>query len=291
MRGHITWHELITSDPKAAIPFYSKVVGWGTSAYPGVPGYTLWTMKGSPAPMGGLMSLPEAPPNWLTYVATPDCDGTVRQATALGGRTVKAAQTIAGVGRFAVLADPQGAVFAVLQPEPAAPDVENPTQLGDFSWHELATTDWQAAWGFYAQLFGWQKMDAMDMGPQGTYQMFGRKGKMLGGFYNKPPEMPAPNWLPYALVKSADAAAATAAKLGAKIVTGPMDVGGGDRIAVFTDPQGAAFAVHSRKVAVAAKKMVKPVKKVMKKKAAKKKVAKKKVAKKKKKKRGSRRRR
>jgi predicted enzyme related to lactoylglutathione lyase len=89
------------------------------------------------------------------------------------------------------------------------------------------------------------KMDAMDMGPQGTYQMFGRAGEMLGAMYNKPPEMTGPpNWLCYALVPNADSAATVVQRLGGKVMNGPMDIPGG-RIAQCMDPQGAAFALHS----------------------------------------------
>jgi predicted enzyme related to lactoylglutathione lyase len=86
----------------------------------------------------------------------------------------------------------------------------------------------------------------MDMGPEmGTYQMFGRGGGIPNGGIMKPqPGAPAA-WMPYALVKDAKAAAAAATANGGQIVNGPMEVPGGDWIAVGIDPQGAMFAVHS----------------------------------------------
>ena len=73
-------------------------------------------------------------------------------------------------------------------------------------------------------------------------------GVPMGGIYRKPKEMAAPtNWVSYALVPNADAATEQAKKLGAQVLNGPMEVPGGDRIAVCLDPQGVAFAVHSRK--------------------------------------------
>src|SRR3989475_4976315 len=89
----------------------------------------------------------------------------------------------------------------------------------------------------------------MEMGPGNTYWMFKRGGgtTVLGGMYNKSADMPAPpHWLCYVLVPNADRAAETAARAGGKIVMGPMEVPGGDRIAGGLDPQGAAFAVHAR---------------------------------------------
>jgi predicted enzyme related to lactoylglutathione lyase len=138
-------------------------------------------------------------------------------------------------------------VFAVHHGEAAIEPEQDPAPRG-FSWHELATTDPERAWDFYSALFGWEKRDAMDMGPLGTYQMFGRDRFTYGGVYRKPDDMPAPpNWLPYALVDSADAAVERAQKLGGQVLNPPMEVPGGDRVAVIMDPQGAAFAVHSKK--------------------------------------------
>jgi hypothetical protein len=98
------------------------------------------------------------------------------------------------------------------------------------------------------------------MGPAGLYWMFGRAGRerAFGGMYGKPPEVPAPGWLSYVRVPSADRAAAAVTRLGGRVVTGPMEVPGGDRIAMCVDPQGIAFAVHSLAVPVAARKPAKP---------------------------------
>jgi len=178
------------------------------------------------------------------YVDVPDVDASVRQATSLGARTLAPPQTIP-VGRFAVLEDPQGATFALYKPS-GEPQGSDKATLGDFSWHELATTDYKAAWEFYRALFGWQSTDAMDMGPTGMYWMFGRGAGSLGGMYNKSRDMAgAPHWLCYVLVPDADTAAATVTRLGGRVVRGPMEVAGGSRIAMCVDAQGAAFAVHS----------------------------------------------
>ena len=207
-------------------------------------------------PIGGLMALPEdakqmgASPNWLMYVAVPDVDESVRQAVDLGASTDVEPQDIPQMGRFAVLSDPQGATFGVFSATREIPGHDGQPKLGEFSWHELVASDSRAAWGFYEQLFGWEKFDAMDMGPQGMYQTFGRAGVVLGGMYDKPVEMSVPpHWLCYALVANADKAAGAAERLGGKILNGPMDVPNSGRIAQCVDPQGAAFAVHVECVA------------------------------------------
>jgi predicted enzyme related to lactoylglutathione lyase len=249
--GRFVWYDLMTTDPASAESFYKKVVGWGTAPWEGgeTP-YTMW-MNGETA-VGGIMQLPEeaagAPPHWLAYIATPDVDATCAQATELGGTLIKEPMDIPEVGRFAVLADPQGAVFAAYSPASAPPGNEGPAQVGEFSWHELATTDHEAAFEFYHALFGWDKTDSMDMGDMGTYQMYGREGMTLGGMFNKPAEMSGPPaWLYYARVDDVHSAAEEVQQHGGTVLNGPMEVPGGDHIVQCLDPQGTAFALHSGK--------------------------------------------
>jgi predicted enzyme related to lactoylglutathione lyase len=152
---------------------------------------------------------------------------------------------------MAHLQDPQGALFAVSSQEERSRYKE--PQFGDFSWHELLTSNWQTAFDFYAKLFGWEKMVAMDMGPQGTYQIFGTGGHQLGGIFN-PGGLPpgGPLWIPYVMVADARRTAESAKEHGATIAHGPAEVPGGDWVFTGVDPQGAMFAVHSKKRAAAA---------------------------------------
>jgi len=279
LRGRFVWHELLTTDTAAGTRFYGKLTGWKHQPYPEMPGYTL--LLAARGPIGGVMPLAEeakamgAPPNWLSYIGTSDVDATVRQATTLGAKVLRQPESIS-VGRFAVLSDPQGAVFAVYTPN-LMDDAEPKAQLGEFSWHELVTTDPAAAWSFYSTLFGWEKTTSMDMGDIGVYQMYGMPGLELGGIYKAPPGYPAPpNWLPYILVPDAKKAASVSTQTGGKIINGPMEVPGGGWIAMGMDPQGAAFAVHSEAKAAASRQGGKAAAK--KKPAAKKKAAPKKKA-------------
>jgi predicted enzyme related to lactoylglutathione lyase len=254
MRGNFAWHELMTTDTQGASSFYPKVTGWKTQPWEHNASYTLF--MGNQAPMGGLMNLPSEaagkPPSWIVYIETPDIAGTIAHAQRLGGRVDREAQDIPEIGRFAMLVDPQGALFSVIQSQNPAPGSTARPGQGDFSWHELATRDHRAALDFYTQLFGWRKGPAHDMGPMGVYQIFLVNGREAGGIFNAPPGMEV-HWLGYVNVSDADAAARAATAAGGRIINGPMDVPGGDRIAQILDPQGAAFAVHSYKKAAAEK--------------------------------------
>jgi len=246
----------MTTDPAAAEAFYKKVVGWDTTPFGPVGSYTVLN-NSTGAGVGGVMGIPaEAkgmPPNWMIYVGTPDVDATAKRVTELGGRVHKQPSDIPGVGRFAVVEDPTGAVFNIFTPKPATgstPPARGPRPVvGDFSWFELYTPNPDGAWQFYETMFEWEKTSAMDMGEMGTYQMFGRGGGVPNGGIMKPPPGAPAAWMPYAMVKDAKAAAAAATANGGKIVNGPMEVPGGDWIAQGMDPQGAMFAVHSLKAA------------------------------------------
>jgi predicted enzyme related to lactoylglutathione lyase len=249
-RGRFVWHDLMTTDSKSAISFYTKVAGWGTETWDtgGGPPYTMWTANGTA--LGGVMDKPAgnggATPSWIAYVCVPDVDATAKQTVALGGSVYREPTDIPTVGRFAVIGDPQGAAIAVFTPKGKAQGHDGRANLGEFSWHELATTDYKAALEFYTTLFGWERGQAHDMGPLGIYQLFERNGLMIGGMYNKPADMPfPPHWLGYIRVDSADRAAERVTKNGGTILHGPMEVPGGDRVAMCTDPQGGMFAVQS----------------------------------------------
>ncbi len=266
--GRFVWHELMTTDADAAGEFYPQVTGWEAQSWENDPSYTLWMSPGGP--MGGVMSLPadegesETPPHWLPYIGTSDIDATVEAAQRLGGRVEKDITDVASIGRFAVLSDPQGAMFAVLEPAEdssggAGANGGTPP-VGGFSWHELATSDYEAAFQFYQELFGWEKDAAHDMGGDlGTYLLFSHGGGQVGGMYNKASDASGPaSWLCYVRVKAAADAAEAAKAAGGQVAHGPMEVPGGDVVAQIIDPQGAAFAVHERKQAADAGKPAKP---------------------------------
>ena len=198
----------------------------------------------------GLMALPAeaagAPPHWMGHVAVDDIEAIVAQAQKLGAAVHVPPREIPDMGRFAVLADPQGALFGVLTPEPGD-SYERHEKPGHFGWAELNTTDYEAAWRFYAELIGWKPTRAMDMGPGvGTYFMFGLGSEeSTGGMSNAATMMQVPaHWVHYIHVVDLDATLARVTEKGGRVLNGPMEVPGGDRIAQCMDPQGALFAVY-----------------------------------------------
>jgi uncharacterized protein len=246
VKGNFVWYENLTSDPKAAMAFYTEVVGWKTQPFGENTGYTMWV--GSQGPLGGVMKLPDeaakmgAPPHWMGSVMVDDVDATVAQVKSLGGKIYKEPDEIPTVGRFAIIADPQGAAMSVFKP---SSDMEkHEIKQGEICWNELYTTDPEAALGFYEKIFGWQVLKTMDMGDMGTYRIFGKGEAQYGGVMKVPqPQMP-PSWCYYIEIGDVDAAVARSTAKGAKVTMGPMPIPTGGRIAILTDPQGATFAFH-----------------------------------------------
>lgn len=245
--SRFVWYDHVTPDTEGAAAFYTKVVGWGTQPWDGPMPYTMWTVD--EAPVGGLMSLPaeagQMPPHWLGYVGVADVDASAKQAAKLGGTVMKEGTDIPDVGRFAVVADPQGAVFCLFSSATDQPMYDGPPRTGDMSWHELITTDHEGAFKFYSAMFGWEKGDSMDMGPAGTYQLFNVNGIPTGGMMNKTPDMPMPpSWLYYATVPDINAAAERVKGNGGQVINGPMEVPGGGWILQGMDPKGGVFALY-----------------------------------------------
>jgi uncharacterized protein len=248
--GCFVWYELTTTDAEAAKTFYADVVGWGLrdASMPGA-AYTLFT-AGEVA-VAGLTGLSAearkmgAQPRWTGYVGVDDVDAATDRLRHLGGAVYVPPTDVADVSRFSVVADPQAATLALVkwlnlgQEQSAVPSLP-----GHVGWHELSAVDWEKAFEFYSELFGWLKVDA-DVGESGTYLLFSAGGQTIGGMSTKPATVPMPFWLYYFNVGDLDAAAKRVKAGGGKILEGPIDARGGSRVARCTDPQGAMFALRA----------------------------------------------
>jgi predicted enzyme related to lactoylglutathione lyase len=121
--GTWSWSELLTTDVDASIAFYSAVFGWGAVTQGDGPmPYTEWQVGGRS--VGGMMPKPpmmraEVPPHWEAYFAVTDTDAAVARVAELGGSQLMAPMDIEP-GRFAVVADPTGAVFNVIALKPTS---------------------------------------------------------------------------------------------------------------------------------------------------------------------------
>jgi uncharacterized protein len=246
--GTFCWVDLATSDPAGAKAFYGELFGWEAEDMPaGEAGtYTMLRLDGDYVcalyEMDAERREQGVPPHWFSYVSVDDADATASRARELGGTVYGGVFNVLDSGRMAVIQDPTGAVLGIWEPRAhiGADRVNDP---GCFTWNELQSRDPAPAAGFYSRLFGWETESHEDDGEL-AYVSIRNAGHSNGGVMplaERHGDAP-PHWLVYFTVPSCDDAVARVRELGGKVLAGPMNVGAG-RIAVASDPQGAAFAL------------------------------------------------
>jgi predicted enzyme related to lactoylglutathione lyase len=247
--GDFLWYELMTSDTAAAERFYGAVLGWRTRPAEASPVEYRCFGTGE-SEIAGLMAVPADAaaagmrPRWLGYIAVDDVDASAAGVLRAGGTQQVPPTDIPGVGRFALLSDPQGVPFYVMRgTEEGTAKSFSPGTSGHCHWNELATTDQEAALAFYTAQFGWERGDAMPMGEMGEYRFINHHGAMLGAVMTRMPGGPPPGWTFYFGVEDIDSVAGTVSAEGGTIHHGPAEVPGGVFIIIATDPQGVMFGL------------------------------------------------
>jgi hypothetical protein len=255
-RGDFIWYELMTPDPDGAKLFYDAVVGWDIEPKPtGIQPMDYRMIRRSDGGnAGGVLRIDDdmaahgARPVWLGYLNVPDVDATTASIEKAGGKTLMATD-IQGVGRIAMVTDPQGAPFYVMKPQPpegnpgAKSDVFSPTEAQRVRWNELSTTDQDDAIAFYSREFGWKQEGAMPMGEMGDYRFIQANGVNIGAIMRKPPQLPVSVWSYYIGVDDIDRAIAAIKDGGGKVLNGPHEIPGGEFALNGLDPQGASFGL------------------------------------------------
>ncbi|HTJ42367.1 MAG TPA: VOC family protein [Kofleriaceae bacterium] len=240
--GKPIWFEHVSPHAKRAQAFYGEVFGWRTQSFP-MPGGSYDMIFAGPAQsdMIGGYGMPRGDAAmWATVVSVEDVDLTCEAVTSHGGRVLEGPANIPMAGRWARIADPQGAAISIMKRDNGDP----PDRLAPpntFLWIELHTPDPSAALRFYHDVLGYEHKTLPS--PAGDYHVIGRGGKDRGGVTSHLAPGAAPHWLPYVCVDDADATVARAKQHGATIVMGPEDVPMAGRLAVLIDPVGASIAI------------------------------------------------
>jgi predicted enzyme related to lactoylglutathione lyase len=243
--GTFSWVDLTTSDAVGAQDFYGALLGWEfeDNELPGGGTYTMCMVGGDrvaaiPPPTD------QAPPHWNNYVTVTSADEASAKAKSLGANVIEEPFDVMDAGRMGLLQDPTGAAVCIWEPRNTigAGRVNDP---GCLTWNELHTPDPGKALAFYTAIFGW---NTEEMGTEGgpSYTVI-KVGERSNGGVMDAQEGEPPNWLPYFTVVSRDETAEKAKALGAQELH-RMDMPQGSKIAIFSDPQGAAFAVFEGEV-------------------------------------------
>jgi len=247
--GKIIWADLVTPDLARSEHFYGALFGWtfemvaqSARSRP----YALAMLDGVPV-AGILQRRPggaeHRQPGWMVFISTADLDAAARNVVADGGRILAPARNVPDRGRTAVFADPQGAVFAALQSSSGDPP-DALSEVGDWIWSSLITTDAGAAARFYSDAFGYEVFDPQS--DDGVAHVLLASDDFARASANAlaPTLLKIhPHWLNFVRVASVQDAATRSVALGGRVLIVPHVDRHGGLVAVIADPQGAPFGV------------------------------------------------
>ena len=235
--GKFVWFDLVTSNVEAAASFYSQVLGWELKRVWGISDYISITANGRR--IGGITpaeNLGEV--GWIGSLSVGNVDKAAEWVEHNGGRVLQAPLDLPKRGRVAVLADPQGAVFAALRSQSGDPP-DAAARPGEWAWMELWTTDPEGAHDFYRRLVGYQYAAVRG----GSYHVFGRQDVPRAGVVEIPWKGVAPNWLPYVLVRDLAVVLRRVRASGGAVLQEPRDDFGNGNVALIVDPTGGVLAL------------------------------------------------
>ena len=246
--GKVVWADLTTPDIDGAKRFYGALFGWTFRDVPGGPNYSLALQDGQPVAglfQKALTAGQSQQPAWLTFLAVRDVDAAQEAATRLGGSVLIKPHDYPQRGRQAILADPEGAVFAVLAAQGGDP-LDDLAQPGQWIWSALLVKDPKGESDFYKNLFGYEVYDLASEGetdPQ--HYILSSDDYARAGINALPVDSKRrhPHWLNFVRVNDAADAATKAVGLGGRVLVEPRIDRHGGRLAVLADPSGAPFGV------------------------------------------------
>ncbi len=245
--GKVIFVELVTPDLAAAKRFYGGLFGWTfRDIEAGGTAYAEAMLGGHP--VAGLFQRKHPTgahrrSAWLTYFSVGDVDQAAETALRNGAKLLFGPASFPDRGREAVLADPEGAVFAVLASASGDPP-DLLVDAGQWIWSSLITRDPAVDVAFYQKLFGYSVF-ALPPGAHGPRFILASGGYARASVNPLPATRSdlSPHWLDYVRVPDAAATAAQVAALGGRILVAPRVEPDGGTIALVADPLGAVFGL------------------------------------------------
>jgi hypothetical protein len=243
--GKFVWADLVTDDIPQARKFYSGLLGWN---FREVGNYSI--AYNAERPVAGIFAMkrpadkPDAKPRWLGYVSVNQVSKAVRTVEAKGGRVLAAPKKIPHRGEQAICADPDGAVFGVIKSSSGDPQDFLP-DVGDWIWIQLLSRDSRLAAEFYRDVVGYEILEDTSPARLNDYVLAG-DGYARATVRTIPPDKQGKvraNWMPVVRVADINAAVAKAAALGGQVQLKPNPELFHGKVAVVSDPTGAAIGL------------------------------------------------
>lgn len=246
-QGRFVWYENMTPDLESSKKFYTRLFGWSTRSMETDPGAPYSVFENHGEDVGGVWKTDTAHSpraSWIAYATVPDVDAAADAIPDLGGEILTPPTDVPGVGRFAMLRDPHGAVISPFRfGEEAPPRPVGSYPVGSVCWNELVVPDPDEAVRFYTEIFGWTARQR-ELTGIGDYRILQRGGKDAAGVRRPPAGAPCPaGWMIYIRVDDVDRTVEQAIELGGRIMSPAQEIDGVGRYAILTDPSGGVFAV------------------------------------------------
>jgi predicted enzyme related to lactoylglutathione lyase len=245
--GKMVWADLVTPDLAAAERFYGGLLGWTfQTVHSGDPDYAIALAGG--VPVGGLLQKPipageHRQSAWLTFFAVHDVDASKRDALARGAKVVADTKSYPHRGRQAVLADSEGAVFAILDSSSGdAPDYL--AAPGEWIWSSLLCQDPDAEAAFYQEMFGYDVFDlASDDGLTHLILSSDDYARASANAFPADSRRRHAHWLNFVRVASTADMLDKVVAAGGRVLVEPHVDRDGGLVAVVADPAGAPFGL------------------------------------------------
>jgi uncharacterized protein len=240
--GTPTWLDLGIPDIERAKVFYGTLFGWEFQDYGAEAAhYHACTLGGRQ--VAGMMQHPDPSATdfwWNLYLATDDCDGTVKRVVDAHGVVIDAPMDVMDQGRMSIVRDPAGGQFGLWEGR-AHIGFEVVTDPGSIAWVELVTPDGPATRDFYASVFDYRLEPMPESGMDYTVLHRAEDDQPIGGIYATS-EATATSWVTYFEVEDTDVAIGQLTDLGGTVVEEAQDTPYG-RLAAVEDPFGVRFRV------------------------------------------------
>jgi predicted enzyme related to lactoylglutathione lyase len=242
--GEFVWHDLITSDPEAARPFYGAMFGWTFEPGEGIdPDYTI--IKYAGRPIGGIVPVPQAKEGvvaqWISYLVVADVNKATAAFKAAGGRVLRGPLNARKDLRVSVVIDAQGAPLGLASRGPRVEGPAFPT-ANDWLWMEYVAQDPEAALKMYGDVVGFGHK-VSETRENFTYYLL-TTDRPRAGLFRSLWERDTSAWLPYVRVEDPAAKAARAVQLGGSIALAPGPRVRNGSLAIVLDPAGAPIALQ-----------------------------------------------
>ena len=242
--GKFIWADLVTDDVPAARNFYNRLFGW---QFLNAGGY--YVAMNDSHPICGLFQKPRpadnpaAKPRWFGYISVPNVKKAEQKIIKAGGRTILPPQNFPKRGEQAVFADPEGAIFGVIKTSSGDPEdfLGGP---GDWIWIQLLSRNAQKAGEFYSAVAGYDVVETTESERLNDYVLVS-KGFARATVRNLRTESKDvnPTWLPYVRVENVQETVRKAKELGGAVLVEPKPELFNGRVAVISDPTGAAIGI------------------------------------------------